>query len=903
MRSGRNRVHRGRGTASQLWSALLLALVVAMLLPSSATGQTATPTSTATPTPRFVTGTVFDDTKNRNGIFDDNESGVDGTQNTVTVSLERVDVTGLPIQTTVIDGNGRYRFDPVPPGTYLVSVDFSDRFETTTPRQRQVIVTAADGAVVNFGLARANIDRRFVVGIVFEDKNMNGIKDGDEKGTNRSGINITLDRVDGTESPDCSGPDGGGKYKCENLTPGTYVLTLKLPSDAIATTSTRREITITRNFDDVEDFGVFFKSSATATAAASATSVAGATATAVARLGGFTSPAQATAVARIAALATQAAQAAQATAGVVAAPAAIPPALRRLAIVDTARFVMKGVAFTGGQDRIDMLAEGVLIFPDQLSMRLLKNDFVQDFIIVKPPNSISTLQRFLAGPSPVGTPVATAPGRVPDVDVYPRAFTRSARTDNVWQEMTYFDVWRELGVLTPLQALVAFRPQFIRRAAEGGEVVVNGEVATYYTADIDTVSLWDVFRAAGGRDQPVAQQMQMETWVGKNDRLIRSQRFTALMLNQVSDPLTTPDPFELNISLTLSEVNRPLTIIAPSLPTPVPAPGTPAPGAPGAPPGAPRAAPAPPVIEGTPPPGAEETPTPEVPPEGVPPQPEQVLAAERALVALVTGGQPRTNSFARGNSILLDVPFRTQQDGTPYAETNSAPAGLAMVLGGYGIDVALTDLRALFNGLESNYTPSNRPRVETLARIAERGGLNVIDLFRGARFNEWTIEMVREMLRRGYPVVTLAQGAVLPGGTPPNAARERFITIIGMDGDDFIYHDPAYPDEGTGAARRINARTLEQAWLAASTPRLAAGFSLGPEGRGMLDFGRRVELTPGRTPTPPPEGTITIIGTIAPTATPGAPETPFGLPVHPLLIFFWAVLVILLLAILIRSLR
>ena len=217
---------------------------------------------------------------------------------------------------------------------------------------------------------------------------------------------------------------------------------------------------------------------------------------------------------------------------------------------------------------------------------------------------------------------------------------------------------------------------------------------------------------------------------------------------------------------------------------------------------------------------------------------------------------------------------------------------------------------ALLNGLEGNYDPASPPRIETIARVAERAGLNVIDLYRGARFNEWTIEQAREALRRGFPVLTLVQGSVLPGGTPPGAAREQFITVVGREGDDFIYHDPAYADEGTGAFRRVPARVLEQAWLAASIPRLGAALSRGAESSGLLDSGRAQEGTPGPaaqvgTPAPAtsPGATVPVIATIAPTPTPADTGNPFGLPVHPLLILFWAILVLLLLALLLRGLR
>jgi hypothetical protein len=430
--------------------------------------------------------------------------------------------------------------------------------------------------------------------------------------------------------------------------------------------------------------------------------------------------------------------------------------------------------------------------------------------------------------------------------------------------------------------------------------------------------------------QPVYQALKVETWVGLEDGLIRSERMTARLLPPISDPKKMPDPITFDAVLTYSEVNQPITIIPPQLPeptataVPVAAPQPSAGGPTGlttgpagaatpvqpAPPNGAAAPQAPtPGIAETPPSGPFGTPE-EVPTEttaGPPPsQQEQSLAAERALVAIATGGQPRTGSFALGSNILLDVPFRTQQSGSAYAPTNSGAATEAMVFAGYGTEVAVNDLRALLNGLDGNYSPGVGSRIETMARVAERGGLNVLDLYRGPRFNEWTVEQVREMIRRGYPLITLVQGAVLPGGTPPGVARERYITIIGIDGDDIIYHDPAYPDEGTGAARRVSARLLEQGWLAASTPRLAAAFSQGPEGRGLLD-NARAQTPPGSpaaaSPTPALNATVPVVGTVIPTPTATEPEYPFGLPVHPVLVLFWLVLVVLLVIILIRSLR
>ena len=76
----------------------------------------------------------------------------------------------------------------------------------------------------------------------------------------------------------------------------------------------------------------------------------------------------------------------------------------------------------------------------------------------------------------------------------------------------------------------------------------------------------------------------------------------------------------------------------------------------------------------------------------------------------------------------------------------------------------------------------------------------------------------------------------------------------------------------------------------------------------MLDSARG-ELPPGTavaqagSPTPNLQATVPVIATLEPTPTPAPPEYPFGLPVHPVLVLFWLILVVLLVVILVRSLR
>lgn len=952
---------------------------------------TASPTPSARPTARpaaatkpnavrpaaaegfFVTGTIWEDTRIRNGVFDDNEEPLPSDVR-ASVTIERVDTPGVPVQCengagtppniNPANSSGRYRCNvPAAPGavTYRVSVVIPSEYEATTARQREVIVTATEGGIANFGLAHLDPRIRVIGGVVFLDCNENGIQDLEvefEERPDNDAFEVRLERTDGSNARRPSSTRNS-RYNFDDLDSGTYVVTLAITSsDYKATTSTRREITIGTTFGAVVDFGVIETgddsecaeaAQATATTvSATAITAANRTATAIVATGGqglapgqSVPPAAATA---IAARATATARLFTPTPIPTPTPTQTPLPTTRLlgAYPRSARFLMQAVATHPDGRRVDMLAEGALIgletivFQDQgqrvgseqVSMRIKRNEQIDDIVV--------TAQ-----------------------DAY-----RQRSTDENWRMVLYDEIRNELGLLAPLDAIVALR--CVTRGQDGGQAVVDGVVTRYILGEVDALRFWETsirphyggggggaasgaptisggaFRSSTGRvipsctppgpaqadpgnrgAQPVYQEMQVEAWVGIEDGLIRAQRMSAKVLPPIGDPKEMPDPINLDVVLTFSDVNKPITIIPPRLPTATPVPPTPAPQtapAPSAPQPAPvqpapdnGQAPTPGLIDATP--GALGTPegvvdqTGEPVPEAAGPSPsqrEQALAAERALVALATGGQPRTGSYARGSSIFLDLPFRTQQDNTVYGPTNSGPAGLAMVLGGFGTDVAVSDLRALMNGLDGNYSPGASPRIETMARVAERGGLNVLDLYRGARFNEWTVEQVREMIRRGYPVVTLIQGAVLPGGTPPGVARERFITVVGMEGDEIIYHDPAYPDEGQGASRRIPPRILEQGWLAASTPRLAAGFSLGPEGRGMLDSARG-EVPPGtavaQSPTPALDATVPVIATLEPTPTPAPPEYPFGLPVHPVLVLFWLILVILLLVILVRSLR
>jgi len=161
-------------------------------IPGEDTGaiQAAAPSPTARPTAAsgaanvvrpsaatglFVTGTIWEDTRKRNGILDDNEGPLP-VSCPVTVVIERVDTPGVTIPCATRDGSvpaninpadstGKYRCNVPLAGTYRVSIIIPPDYEATTSRQREVTITATEGGVANFGLGHLDPRIRVIGGV------------------------------------------------------------------------------------------------------------------------------------------------------------------------------------------------------------------------------------------------------------------------------------------------------------------------------------------------------------------------------------------------------------------------------------------------------------------------------------------------------------------------------------------------------------------------------------------------------------------------------------------------------------------------------------------------------------------------------------------------------------------
>ncbi|HKN51673.1 MAG TPA: SdrD B-like domain-containing protein [Amycolatopsis sp.] len=193
--------------------------------------------------------------KNKNGVQDPGEPGVQG----VTVTLKTGD--GTLVTTTTTDANGKYLFDGLNDGTYIVCFDIAH----LPPAMAGYLVTkqnvgddAKDSdADLSTGCTPPTTvgkdkreDLTLDLGLippanrlgdfVWADTNKNGVQDTGEPGV--PGVTVTLKNGTTTVATTTTGADG--KYLFDNLDDGTYTVCFdmaKLPADYTGYALTKKD--------------------------------------------------------------------------------------------------------------------------------------------------------------------------------------------------------------------------------------------------------------------------------------------------------------------------------------------------------------------------------------------------------------------------------------------------------------------------------------------------------------------------------------------------------------------------------------------------------------------------------------------------------------------------------------
>ena len=194
--------------------------------------------------------------------------------------------------------------------------------------------------------------------------------------------------------------------------------------------------------------------------------------------------------------------------------------------------------------------------------------------------------------------------------------------------------------------------------------------------------------------------------------------------------------------------------------------------------------------------------------------------------AIGLGGRPRPDAAARRPGrdvqlhadphallltatpeVWLKVPYRTQLDGSAYAEANCGPTSVAMALDAIGKRDTLESLRASALKLQDiNGCDDCGTYIQHLASVADARGAKTYGLRDDPEtFHRWTLDEVRQQLRQ--------ERVVIPAGEVPLPARPHEVAstpaittscIVGLAGTSFIYNDPVDSD-GRGYGRLISA--------------------------------------------------------------------------------------------------
>jgi hypothetical protein len=266
------------------------------------------------------------------------------------------------------------------------------------------------------------------------------------------------------------------------------------------------------------------------------------------------------------------------------------------------------------------------------------------------------------------------------------------------------------------------------------------------------------------------------------------------------------------------------------------------------------------VLRRTQPPAANATPTPVAPPAGgrsgallagsaaepvaplaqvaVPTGPPAALATPSPVATPTMPPEPALSALpaasgavaavAAGARLVLDVPGRSQFDGSVYQASNCGPTALGMVLAAYGVEASSLSLRQRANALQGTSDPRDGIALDHLAEIARQAGLRTVGLYAGGRPARWTVDDVRAQVRKGYPVVTLVKYRSLPYVRPSATQSDHYVVVAGLEGRDLLVNDPAM-----AAPERLiplSADDLQRAWAASSIPGQAVAIAPGSSG-------------------------------------------------------------------------
>jgi LysM repeat protein len=172
------------------------------------------------------------------------------------------------------------------------------------------------------------------------------------------------------------------------------------------------------------------------------------------------------------------------------------------------------------------------------------------------------------------------------------------------------------------------------------------------------------------------------------------------------------------------------------------------------------------------------------------------------------------------------APYRSQLDGSAYAEANCGPTAVGMVLDAFGIQVPSRQLRAEALDAQRMYGNGVGTLITALASVVQNHGLTAHDLYAaGGGIYKWTLDDIRGHIRQGHPVVVQVRYRSLPGRGGVYYFGDHYIVVTGIVPDGFLYNDPIDID-GLGWDRVMSEERLRTAMDASDRRYAYAAFAV-----------------------------------------------------------------------------
>ena len=197
-----------------------------------------------------------------------------------------------------------------------------------------------------------------------------------------------------------------------------------------------------------------------------------------------------------------------------------------------------------------------------------------------------------------------------------------------------------------------------------------------------------------------------------------------------------------------------------------------------------------------------------------------------ALWVLAVAATPAYADNWYANALVrrsVEPPYRTQLDDSIYARSDCGPAVLAMVLADYGVDEDTLELRQLTHTYQGTW-PAVRvgTALQHMAHVAEDFGLATYGLYDpDETFHQWSVDEIGTQVAAGRLVIPLVRFGLLPGHEDTGVRFGHYILLYAVEGDGFMFQDPAVRPIQDGRERWITRDQLARAMAPVWPPRQA----------------------------------------------------------------------------------